>query len=108
MTYRAVLSSRRRKVEACGSSTTLPPTSGSIALENAPTLLQPSFQVEAERPEQWLQFESVRSRRPRRLVASRLRSQTDQGGRVGKRRISHQRLVVEEFIAMLDYYIMTT
>ena len=96
MTYRAVRSSRRRKVKACISSTTWPPTSGSIALENEPTLLQPSCQAEAERPEQWLQFESVRtliraSCRPRRFVASRLRSQTDQGERLSKQRISHQR-----------------
>ena len=44
--------------------------------------------------EQWLQFESVRTliRALRsRFVASRLRSQKDQEGRVVKRRISHQR-----------------
>ena len=48
MTLRHPLSSRRRQEEACVFSTTLPPTFGSTALENASTLPPPPFQVKCD------------------------------------------------------------
>ena len=84
MTYRAVLSSRRRKLEACVISTTWLPivTFDSTALEMLTPCYSRPYRQSPSCPSNGFQFELVRrlrtlilaSRRPTRYVASRPRS----------------------------------